>query len=129
LQSLLARTTAIAALLTLLTVVALNLFVTWSANLQQPPEDFASWPAPKKEAYLYEHRPSTYRGVALLELWLHEPSAALPVVVPQIAITFPLAWFAAFFGGLWQIRSGRHNYSFKATVTGRGENPAPGAAP
>jgi hypothetical protein len=101
-RSLFAITTALAALLTLLAILALNLFVTWSAQLQQPPEDFASWSTAKKEAYLYEHRPTTYKGVALLNLWLREPSAALPVVLPQVELAFPLAWFAAFFGGLWQ---------------------------
>jgi len=105
-RSLLARTTAIAVLLTLVTVLALNLFVTRSMHLQQQPEDFASWPAAKKEAYLHEHRPDTYEGLALLQLWLYEPDLAGSVVVPQLEVLFPLAWFAALFGGLWQKRGG-----------------------
>ena len=118
-KSLLARSTLLAALLSVLAILALNLFATRVMHPSGIPADFASWPGPKKEAYLYEHPTTTVKGVDLLELWLHEPSNALPIVVPQVVVAFPLCWLASFLGGLWQMRGGRHNYSLKRTAASR----------
>lgn len=101
---LLVRTTLIAALLSIVSVIALTLFVSRVMHLSIPPDEFAAWPAPKKEAYLYEHRPPTLSGFELLKAWAREPAEALPSVVPEAAITFSLAWVAAFVGGVWQRR-------------------------
>ena len=95
-MQLLGRTTLIAALLTVVGVLTLTLSVTRVMHLSSPPSDFDSWPAPKKEAYLYEHRPATLAGFELLRTWVSEPSTALPYVEPQAALTFSLSWVAAF---------------------------------
>jgi hypothetical protein len=73
-------------------------------HLSMPPDEFDAWPAPKKEAYLYEHRPPTLAGFELLKVWVQEPAEALPYVVPEAAFTFLLSWVAAFSGGVWQKR-------------------------
>ena len=96
----LVRTTLIATFLSVASVLALTLFVSRIMHMNQPPSDFETWPAPKKEAYLYEHHGSTVKGVDLLQLWLHEPAQALPIVLPETAFTFSLAWVAAFLGGI-----------------------------
>src|SRR5947208_1693031 len=93
---LLARTTLIAALLSVVSVLALTLFVSRVMHLSMPPDEFDAWPAPKKEAYLYEHRPPILAGFELLKVWAREPAEALPYVVPEAALTFSLSWVAAF---------------------------------
>ena len=104
---LLARTTLIAALLAPASVLVLTVSVARVMHLASPPDDFASWPAVKKEVFFSEHRPDTLSGFALLKTWLNEPGSALPYVGPPLALAFSLSWIAALFGAIWQKRSRR----------------------
>src|SRR5437764_112781 len=101
---LLARTTIVACSLTIVSVLALTLFVARIVSLSMPPDEFAAWPAPKKEAYLYEQRPASLAGLELLKHWAGKPAEALPYIAPEAAFIFSLSWAAAFFGGIWQKR-------------------------
>ena len=96
----LVRTTLIATFLSAASVLALTLFVSRVMHMSETPNDFESWSAPKKEAYLYEHHGPTVKGFELLQLWFREPAQALPIVVPEAIFSFSLAWVAAFLGGI-----------------------------
>jgi hypothetical protein len=94
-------------MLSFITILVFVLFVANVTVLQAPPEDFASWPAAKKEAYFYEHRQPSVRGIELLKRWMTQPIEAVEFLSSEIVIVFPLVWIAAFLGGIWQARAHR----------------------
>lgn len=116
LYSLLAKATLLAAALSIITILALTLFITKIMPIHMPPEDFAAWPTAKKEAYLYEHHTPSVHGIELLKRWIQEPEEAVSFISPQAGLVFPLSWIAAFLGGFWQMRSCRYNCSLKRTA-------------